>query len=700
MSSYKMGDLIPLIIKEAELQGVDPKVASAIFIAENTHDGVLAPEKQVRLDQQGITPSTGQPSGAKGIFQIVGSTLENLKKQGKLDPNVDYNTLEGQIKAGIAAVKDVVSSTGGQDPLAAASMYVDGQAGLAGYSGTGPMPEQTAGYLPKFARAAGISYTKKNIPLDQQAFLGASVDTLKSIVDRNLPVLQAMGLQVDQNTADSKAAVKENLDANVAGIQAAADREKLTLARDQQLQTTFGLGPVQDGRTMEAIAAITGKMAEMKGPIDHLMAINPFANPIAWVRAQMQLQTLVPQYNAMVQNKDTLATQLAERQAAATNAKSLTPALTVEQINQEALAKTKIAAASANADLAKLSADNLSGRFRLMNEELSYGQALTNVSLAQARLMADSVGVKWAQTDKDNKNAQLAQINARRVQWGLPPLLSWEQFKSLPATQQETLINATTQAPTPGVAVRTIMEGDGLGTLRKQSPVMAQLAVDLYNDRKVKQVTDNLIRTKGMKEGEAFEKAVNIRYEEWRKELTNGDMSSVSPDNPYKLRAKLWAGAPGLETNSIAQFVKGPGEKMVELGEKELLQYAIGEISAGKNVDQVTEDFVSFMEQGRKYMFTSAGLQTLGFDSTTGTGKVDYTVSPNVFGFFDRLFGRKTMEKPVNLMDRTQVKNFLVYTKAKQASMQDNTSHRLIGGGNPLDFRPLPDTSKQGTEQR
>jgi hypothetical protein len=149
-----MGDLLPLIDEEAKRQGVDPALVRAIFVAENSSDGVLRPDRQVALGTQGITPETGKPSGALGLFQVVPTTLRGLIKQGYVPPTINYSTLQGQIEAGVAAVKEAAATSqrvvGKFDPLAAAAQYVNGGAGLAGYIGKGEMPNQPRGILRKF----------------------------------------------------------------------------------------------------------------------------------------------------------------------------------------------------------------------------------------------------------------------------------------------------------------------------------------------------------------------------------------------------------------------------------------------------------------------------------------------------------------------------------------------------------------------
>jgi hypothetical protein len=75
MSTYKIGEILPLIDEEAKRQGVDPAFARSILVSENSGDGMLRPDRIVDLETKGIDPKTGKPSGALGIFQVVGSTL-------------------------------------------------------------------------------------------------------------------------------------------------------------------------------------------------------------------------------------------------------------------------------------------------------------------------------------------------------------------------------------------------------------------------------------------------------------------------------------------------------------------------------------------------------------------------------------------------------------------------------------------------
>ena len=100
--------------------------------------------------------------------------------------------------------------------------------------------------------------------------------------------------------------------------------------------------------------------------------------------------------------------------------------------------------------------------------------------------------------------------------------------------------------------------------------------------------------------------------------------------------------------------------------EKEILAYATAQIKAGKNPDQVAMDVAEFFSKGYEYQFQARGLGTLGFDPRTYNKQIYYGIGSNVFGFFSRAFGgAPAVERPINLMNPTSVKQFLIETQIK-----------------------------------
>jgi hypothetical protein len=700
MSTYKMGDLLPLIDEEAKKQGVDPALVRAIFVAENSSDGVLRPDRQVALGTQGITPETGKPSGALGLFQVVPTTLRGLMRNGYIPQTLNYGTLQGQIEAGVAAVKEAVATSsrvaGKVDPLAAAAQYVNGGAGLAGYLGKGEMPKQAVGYLKKVSRTLGMSATgevsswgrenRQATPLPPEVAGALAVNNpmptmptvpssnaFSDILPQSLEMLRAIGVDAEAAATATKGAVGKKLEGETAGIAAAAQRESQELTRDRNMLALFGLDPgQQNSQLINALAAEAqerDKIAALKPAIDQLMAINPLANPVKWLAAQFQLGGLVPQHNAAVQNRDRLMGEVANKYALAKQAQTMTPAVTLDTIQREAIAKTKMAEAVAQANSAKVDLENINARARFLGEKMQWiGQSVAFDNAAY-RTALESLGIAKDEEAKKSEQAQLDRINLVRLKYGAPPVLNWKQFNALPADQKEALLNANPQASSPGEALRNLVTFGDVHALQRQpgNTAMADQALAI-RDAVQQKVAAAMLAKPGAKELDVYTAEVNKQYAEWRKEVAGGDMTKASANNPYRINVEQAAKNPQLANNEMAKWAAETAKTMGadNVREKEILAYATAQVKAGKPVDAIAADVAEFFSKGYEYQFQARGLGTLGFDPRTYNKQIHYGIGSNVFGFFSRTFGgAPAVERPIDLMNPTSVKQFLIETQIK-----------------------------------
>jgi hypothetical protein len=708
MSTYKAGELIPLIEAEAKRQGVDPALALAIFSAENSSDGVLRPDRQVSLTTQGITPGTGKPSGALGLFQVVPTTLRGLAKTGYIPPNLDYSTLTGQIQAGVAAVKEAAATSqrvvGKYDPLAAASQYVNGGAGLRGYIGTGEMPEQATGYLKKIGRTLGMtptagtstapaSWGRENrqaaeIPPETrgaQLYAASSPEELTppsgssfgAELPRSLAMLQAMGIEGAGVAQQGRDAVSKSLEAATAEIQAAQQRSAQELQRDKNIQALMGLDPGNQSSQLIANLAAEAQAREtansLKPAIDQLMAINPMANPVKWIAAQFQLGGLVPQYNAAIQNRDKAMGEMSNKYALAQQAKTMTPAVTLDTIQKESIAKTKMAEAMAMVNSAKVDNENINFRARLLSEKMQWLGQEVAFSNAANRMAMEQLGIEKDKAAQKADQVRLDRINNIRLKYGAPPIATWKEFSALPKDQQEALINANPQASSPGEAIRNLITFGDVHALQRQpgNTAMADQAIAI-REAVDPQVKAAMIKP-GAKELDVYQSEINKQYRDWRTEVAGGDMTKASGGNPYRINVEQAARNPQLANNNMAKWATEAAKTMPAeaIKEKEILAYATAEVKNGKSVDAVAADVAEFFSKGYEYQFQARGLGTLGFDPRTYNKQIHYGVGSNVFGFFERAMGGKpAVERPIDLMNPTSVKQFLVETQIKTIQRQ------------------------------
>lgn len=678
LNTYRMGDIIPLIQQQAAIQGVDPKLAIAHFVAENTSDGVLNPNRMVSLDTQGIDPATGKPSGAVGLFQVVGTTLQGLAKQGYIPPDTDYSTLQGQVVAGVAAVKAAAKDSGNpNDPMAVAAQYVNGTAGTLGYQGKAPMPTQTAGYLPKIARSLGMTWSGKSYDPATKVDLNSSMDKYNQTMSAMPGVMASLGLDMDVASQDARDATVAATSANVDATKAAGQREIEKLNSNNQLNSIFNINPADRSNalidSMTKFETEQHKADQMKPAVDALMSINPLANPVKWLAAQFQLGSLVPQYNATIQNRDSAADQIKTRQQLDAQQQQLVNPVTLDTIQADMRAKAELQQASGAFNLAKIDMENINFKAKQLSEQMAWNMQGVQVGQANMRLFADNLGVRADQAIKASDQAQLDKINVTRMSLGAPAIPTMQQFNRLPKDQQETLLNAATDTMDVGKSVNLVREMGTISTLQTKAGTTAmgdligKIAASVDPD-----IRQRLSLNPSLKQGEVWTSSVNARVKQWQDQVSSGDMTQASNDNPYKMNAVIYAKAPGLENNSLAKFVNGEGKNLPQIGEKEILANAIGQVKAGRDPKAVAQDVEDYFIIGNKYQFQSTGMGTLGFDPRTrvplrgGMKEVSYGVGQNIFGWTDRVFGdKRPNEVPVQLMSAPSVQNFLVTQTVK-----------------------------------
>lgn len=734
-SSFPMGSLVPMIVSAAQQAGVDPNIALAHFVAENTSDGVLSPDRAVSLNTMGKNPD-GSNSGAVGLFQVVGRTLQGLKDKGLIPKDLDYNTLQGQIQAGVAAVKDAHSQDNG-DPFRGAALYANGQQGLQAYdtmkagSGTAGMPAQLVGYLPKFKNSLGtagpgspgVSTPGSSLPASAGPGMRTGVSVHTNVMDpalqasmvgayndystdsgKMMDMLQAMGVQLATAGQQMKGGIEARAEAEAAGANAAASRETDVMNRDNKLLDVFNINPNNPGSAlidgMDQFTQQDQVANKLKPQVDALMAINPMTDPLTWVAAQVQLTSLVPQYNAAIQNRDRAAGTIATRQQLDAQQKTLTPASTIETIQNEKASKVALAQAQATIDKSKVDQDMMNTNIRYMQDGLAVAGNKFQASVGINRMMLDKVGITANNSLKTDEQKILDNANVIRLGLGQPPLQSVSELKSLPKDQQDFLINTSPQAMDPGAAASYIYASNGRAALRQNSPVMEGVIGNMV-DRASQIVAANLPvwRSQGMKQEEMQKKAFSEVYNEWYTQTSSGDMTKTSVDNPYRMRPQIYAMAPGLEDNSIAKFVRGEGKNLPTLqnsgGEREVMAYAVSQVNSGRDADAVAADMYNYFKLGGDAQRKQMGLSTLGFDPRTqqmrggkklNTPEISYGVNADIFGgnlfgslpFAGQIGGSKA---DVQMLNQNSIKGWLVLQRVK--SIQSGNPEAVMSPATP-----------------
>lgn len=670
MSAFKLGQLIPLVQQEASRQGVDPSLAIAILFAENTADGEI---NGVNMNKM-VSLATQSPKGALGIMQVMPKTLEGLKNTGFIPKELDYGTLEGQITAGVAALRDIVGRTKG-DPFLTAAAYNGGSAGIAGVQGAAPLPTETEGYLQKIGKSLGISFSRKSVPADKQAALNQATGSFQTTLDTNLPKLRSLQDELTGATQRAGDAAKSKADAEVAGVRAAADREVEKVNKQNQLLADFGIGS-QNADTqaqIQKIDAMDKAIAALEPQIQADMATSPFENPIAWLGSQIRLMKTVPQHTALSQSRQTAISAIATKQQLVANQAALEPAVTADTIRQEMYAKQELARATAALNLEQMKREDINARARLLSEELSWKAQLTGIRVQDARLYMEHLGIQRDEQANAANQKLLDNVNKNLVELGGVPIPTWDQFKALSGKQRDLMLSLG-NISTPGEKIAAIIE---LGTIRRLQNTPGTSAMGYQIDFLVKSATPEYDRIKMLpenkdrSEAEIMGKAVDKTVNKWREQL-NPEIQTydkLPKDNPYRMQPKEYAKAAGLETNAIAKFVRENGKDM-EVDEKIIMQHAIAQISNGKPVGQVAMEVEEFARKGFEHQWKSTGMGTLGFDPKNPKWKeVGYTVDGEMLTSDPFIIGalKGKQRRDVNLFNRSSIENFLTINAAELA---------------------------------
>jgi hypothetical protein len=191
MATWSASDVLQEIGRQAGDFGIDPRVAGALFMSENSASGNAT---QGRGDAVSRT-------GASGVMQVQPGTAKGLQKVGLLPPDWkhDPEDLASQVQAGLAAIKDMSSRVKNpDDPLELAAYYNGGTKGLKTYQSgdLSKLPSETSKYLDKFKTAANTLGLKvKNMVMPTATGTNTTVDG----------VTGDFGPQVDYGPADGGA---------------------------------------------------------------------------------------------------------------------------------------------------------------------------------------------------------------------------------------------------------------------------------------------------------------------------------------------------------------------------------------------------------------------------------------------------------------------------------------------------------------
>lgn len=711
---YTLEQLVPLVQQEAARQGLDPQIALQSLISENTADGTYNPARKVRSD-------TVSPQGAVGVMQVLPPVFQNLRAQGLIPKDGEISDVQTNITAAVALLKQQSAQFQSMDPTILAIGYHGGPAAVKAYQ-TDPLSfaqnnPKTAQYAEKAARARASFAGASGTPTPSVA--GFSFD--RAIALNNEATKQASQLtdmltsmigQFDANKQAGGAAIQQVADASVAGTQADAVGAQAALAGQKQVLAKTGLD-IGDSNSfiaqkLQELSGHSQTIRDLTPKLQEAKAANPFLNPVGWIMGQLQARQLESKINSASSLMALANDEIQQRRVLAKDLQGMVPQATQESIAMRERANIDLARAKAKLEDVRWNAENAGMRVRLLLEPFSINTNLFNQNASMLRLFADKLGLEAMQNAKDDEQHRLDQANiamqfvtgTAKKFFASPKDLAG--FEANPKNR-ELLERLRTGGMSPGLYVAGVDQLGNVEQLRKTDPMRGQFTQELMNSvwaelqRGVPDPTTPTIRKpyKGS-EIEQTEAATRNVIARWQKELKDGDPARMSPDNPYKMNASVYASAPGLENNHFSNFVQDQAAKgLKNFTEKDLWQELQIKVQAFPDKKaELVRDFSEFISRGRAYQQGAYGLATIGMPADRTVGYKFQIRSPGLFSEGKTVDFENPVEVEHGLMGAIQS---VVTPAGGAASYLDalRAPVKAPGSNVPLDFSRVYGGGKQ-----
>jgi hypothetical protein len=691
MLKYRMADVLDLVKAEATQQGVNPLLAQAIVIAENSADGRYDPNRILDLQ-------TRSPAGAVGVGQIMPATLEGLKRLRYLPDDIDYNTLEGQVKALVAAIREKQDLYKSSDPDRIAIGYNASVAANRRYERDGVLPGQTAQYRQKVATAMNFlemndpnaqqpggvvqptvggaastrtstSVSRKVIPTDINAMLMEALNEHRAGQLASSGVFAQLSSAVSENEQVVKEAWEKLFGATKTKAEATTAINRAENRQKEQNINFFGLNTedpsAQIVRDRAREIQADEILRQLQPEVDKINALNPLTDPVGWFVGQIRKTQIAQQWNAAARQKDIAVANQASIQARAAAQAALVPQVAQSERDRIIESELTQAAATMQLELAKHQDKTFSSRLALLTNEMALrGQRFDQVFkvatlLSEREAKNELNGVSF----KPGEEREFNLTNLGLKALGMRPIEEIAEFRRLDGKRVTELMKIGASVSDSGQLANTpadtlvILENMGaLASLENANPGMGAFAREymaLVREAAQKPV-DPLDPRAKMKPGseERYRYEAAKLAQTWHTELGKTTRDAMSPSNPHRMRAGIFASAPGLENNPIAKEVtRKLAEENHEMNDKEVIDFAKSLIvSKTVSAQKVTELLMDFYQKGLHHQNGMIGLQSFGFSVTDPNSKkkaLSYRLSADAFhkkdnfvaNFFDSAVG-------------------------------------------------------------
>jgi hypothetical protein len=691
-------------------QGMDPALAFGLFVAENSRDGEWNPDRKIRLD-------TTSPKRAYGVMQVMPETHQGLVRGGFLSKDNKMATLDEQIDAGLAAMKEKIAFIGSSDPADVAVRY---NAAIPVYhawqkSGRNPvvLPAETQKYIQKVTRAMNENGMTPAQPMavapqptgNPLAPLSGLLQQFGGAQQQFGSLLDAMLGQQQASAATQKAAQKQEADAKGQKISANTDAAVAQEAQRNAILSQSGgnlLDPssrvAQANRTYgEAAAAEDQLTAQMQ----QLSQTSMFDNPAQWFMDQIKLNAVSKQWEVVAQRKAAAAQTLSQVQIAARAQMELNPAAVKDAMLRASQADIIATKAKADADAAVIDMDVRNqtinaAKVKLSLQGESLGRAIQLVGMQQEDL-------RWHEQQALRRGAEskdapkVARINQMLVKFGKPAITSLEELKLLGKDAEELVPVLLNNEGSMGKDIgQVLFAANALGAFPYLDAKQPGLAGTL---REVQAKAQEWLRLNGKPGGDAeretakmspnqkLEYAANKVWEGWRADAAKRTFDQLPKENPWKLKLEAAAQSKELENNIFAKYVLDRSKSgATELRERDLLQFAAASTEPSAKVAQQLQEFY---QKGWQYQAELMGVGLAGLDlsdphkDNLRQKAVKYRVAPeSMLGGLSALdsFSLGVGMKDLDMFNLADVQNLVV--KAQQSEKMQERMRNFLA--NPL----------------
>lgn len=681
MADFTLPQILQEIDRQAGAFGVDPNIAKALVVAENTGSG----STKAKTTYSGDAVSG---AGASGVMQVMPSTAAGLQKAGFLPSSWkhDPENLPSQIQAGLAAMQEKQGRMNDPKDLGEwASVYNGSSATHRAYKQGRfeQMPEETANYIAKLRRATmelGLDSSGRMTVGSDPRVIGGPTGTASSSgsststrVRRNVQdpdmlnmfLSDAMGavgsggtfdqseLAIDagntqRNTAGADLITAIGEKAKAAGAVAEADAAVTAAgqAKRAQILTSMNLDPALTTSEMHRALGVVNEtdtqLALLKPEIDRRMAVGFFDNPLEYLINQTRLPGMVSEYNGIVGTQKDAQQRYAGLAQIANSQQTLSGSTEADLITKSGQAKAELVAKDAVTDATKVRYELAGANTRdaLQMAQLT-GQKLNIEAgiLAQTKQsVTESAGeserAKLQRAEEENLN----NINGILVAAGGNPIPSVAQFKQLPAAKKEFLLSAATS----GSFGKNFSESFDLlwndGNREKMAKTGGASIVHWVNgtlssvgNKVTQERTVQLSKGNNKFDGnKATKDFLNQEQQLYQAEAAQ-DMRLASQYNPFKLDYATAAKDPSLAGNVVSTWLQeyGPQGKtpmMQKVDEQFVIQKFAEDVSKGvMKAPQAANEISNFYKVATQKQMLMTKPQLFGLSTPDKTYPVKVT---------------------------------------------------------------------------